>query len=178
MERLSAQVDSLYFCRMKNMILLATIIISVTSCAQLNKSIVKASAFYTVRTPGTIPVDDAGQPLAMQLNKVYNLFLEVKDSSLEWIKAWTGDKVFNLIPIAVKGRSAVIGKKRAGGKEIVMTAGEGNFLVQLELSPNNTYQKAPQALKQDDVLLQGKWKGKPFYYKIPTVTELASPEYQ
>jgi hypothetical protein len=163
---------------MKKLVLLTLIVVSLTSCAQMNKSIVKAAAFYTIPIPGTIPVDDAGQPLAIHREKVYNVFLEVKDNSTVWAKAWTDGKLFSVIPQAIKGTTVVVGKRRRDGTQIVMKAGAQSSLVQLELAPGEVYTKPPQTLANGEILLEGKWKGKNFYYKIPTVIELASPEYQ
>lgn len=163
---------------MKLIIVLAAAVASFTSCAQVNKSIVKGSAFYTIPTPGTIAVDDSGNPLPVRRNKVYTIVLEVKDGIPEWSKAWIDNKLFTVIPLAVKQSSMAVGKKRADGNEIVMEAAKGNSLLQLELSPQDSYQQPPQSLKQGELLLEGKWKGKPFYYKIPMLTELASPHYQ
>ncbi len=153
-------------------------IVSIASCAQMNKSIIKASAYYTIPTPGTIPVDDGGNEVVIKRNKVYNIFLEVNSNSIEWTKAWVADQLFNVIPLTVKGSSVEIGKKKSDDKKVVMGAAKGNSLVQLELSPNDSYVKPPQAVKPGELLVAGKFKGKLFYYKISNVIELASPEYQ
>lgn len=152
--------------------------VSLAGCAQMNKSIIKAAAFYTIPTPGTIPVDDSGNPIQIQHSKVYRIFLEVKGSSPQWTKAWIDEKLFSVIPITVKEKKVVIGKRKTDDQKIVMEAGNGNSLVQLELSPGVNSQRPPQVIKPGDLLLEGKWKGKPFYYKVSKVMELASPEYQ
>ncbi|MDB5208089.1 MAG: hypothetical protein JWR72_3164 [Flavisolibacter sp.] len=168
----------LFFCSMRIMILLAAIVISFGSCAQMNKSIVKAEAFYMIPTPGTIAVDDAGQPIPVQRNKVYSVFMEVKDSSLQWTKAWADNKFFSIIPLPINGKTAMIGNKKENDQKVVMAAGNENILLQLELAPNELFQKPPQLLTPGEVLLEGKRQGKLFYYKVSKAVELASPMYQ
>jgi hypothetical protein len=168
----------LFFCSMRVVILVATIVISFGSCAQMNKSIIKAEAFYMIPTPGTIPVDDAGQPIPIQRNKMYNVFLEVNGPVPEWTKAWTDGRFFSIISLPIKEKTTIVGKRKEDDQKVVMAAGKGNTLLQLELAPNELFQKPPQPLKRGEILLQGKWKGKPFYYTVTKVRELASPEYQ
>jgi hypothetical protein len=179
LKRLSAQVDSLlYFRGMKKLVLLTAIAISLTSCAQMNKSIVRASAFYTIPIPGTMQVDDAGQPFPIQRTKVYTIFLEVNENAFEWTKAWADGRVFNVVPHAAKESSVVAGKKVVNNEQVMVRAAKGNFLQHLELSPDETPGAPPQKINDGELLLEGKWKGKRILYKITTVTELASPEYQ
>ena len=144
----------------------------------MNKSIVRAEAFYTIRTPGTIAVDDKGQPVPIQQNKVYSVFLEVKGQVPEWTRAWADEKFFNIIALPLKEKNTVIGSIKENDQQVVMAASNGNTLLQLELSPNELFQKSPEVLKPGEVLLEGKWQGKPFYHKVQKVVELASPMYQ
>ncbi|MDQ6609902.1 MAG: hypothetical protein M3Y85_08790 [Bacteroidota bacterium] len=163
---------------MKKIMTLMLGAVSLAGCAQMNKTIIKAAAFYTIPTPGTIQVDDRGNPVQPQRRKVYNIFMEIKGPSPEWTKAWVDEKSYSVISLTVQEKKVIIGKKKSDDQKIVMEAGKGNILVQLELSPGQNYKRPPNTVMPGELLLEGKWKGKLFYYKIANVMELASPEYQ
>ena len=168
----------LFFCGMKNILIFVMLGVSLAGCAQMNKSIVKANAYFTIPTPGNIPVDDNGNPRQIQPIKVYNVFMELKGQTPEWTGAWINEKFYTLIPLPIKEQKAIIGKRKDNDQKIMMEAAAGNILLQFELAPNEALHKPPQTLKPNELLLAGKWKGKPFYYKISNIIELASPQYQ
>ncbi len=105
-------------------------------------------------------------------------FLETKGTAPEWTKAWIDKELFTLIPIILKGNSVIVGKRKSDDQRLVMAAKNGNKLMEFELAPAKAIMSPPQPLKPGEMLLEGTWKGKPFYYKISKVIELASPEYQ
>lgn len=152
--------------------------VSVAACGQINKSVVKAHAYYTVQMPGTVISEDAGGGLPR--NKVYILYLELKGEKPEWIRGWTDNHSFTLIPLPVGNDTAgvVVGKSLSGNEAIRFKARPGNQLVKLELALEEKSIASPKKIASNDVLLEGKKNGKRFYYKISGLTELASPEYQ
>ncbi len=168
----------LFFCSMKNIIALVCIATSLWSCAQTGKVVSKAQAFYTIPMPGTIAVDMEGKPRPVKHIKVYRVIVEVKISGVEWRTAWADNRQFTIITQTINDGKLPVGRRRSDDSQINIEATKGTTLMQLELSPTDNYKPPPQLLKANELLLQGKLRGKLFYYKINKVTELASPEYQ
>ncbi len=163
---------------MKKLLFLFLLVASIAACGQLNKTVVKANAYYTIPIPGTIMVDESGKQVPPPRTKVYTVYLEIKGTLPQWTKAWVDGKCFTLFQHSITHDSINIGKRYADDKKIVMKASKGNALVQLDLSPDDTEKKPPQKLGINELLLQGKLKGKPFFYKTSNLVELTSPEYQ
>jgi hypothetical protein len=157
--------------------LLSLLAFAVCSSAQASKTVIRATAFFTVPTPGTIMVDENGNPRQTQRQKVYTVFVEIKGTTPAWTKAWTDNKTFSVLARPVSGGSAVAGKRKTDDKRLVVKSSGGNVLQQLEFSPAID-QRSPQLVGPNEILLAGRVKGKTFYYKISALTELASPEYQ
>jgi len=79
--------------------------------------------------------------------------------------------------LPVNGDTAFVGKRKTDDKRVVLKASKGNLLQHLELSPASTYQSPSRAVGPNEVLLEGKLKGKIFYHKVSGLIELTSPEY-
>lgn len=163
---------------MKNTALLFLLTISIMACGQINKTIIKANAYYTIPTPGTIMVDGQGKQMPPPRNKVYTVYLEIKGQAPQWTRAWVDGKSFTLTEVPVSTGLLEVGKRYADEKKIVLKASKQNTLLQIELSPDEKPQPAPQKVGGNELFISGKLNGKPFYYKISGITELASPEYQ
>jgi hypothetical protein len=163
---------------MKKWITFLLIGFSLTSCAQISKTIIKASAYSMIPIPGTIPVNDDGTPMPLPRNVQYSVYLEVKGTPPEWQLAWIGDKQFDVRPYVFNDKKIMIGKRKKDGKQIELKAGNENKLIHLELIPKEKAGKSPKTIKAGQLLLQGKWKGKTISHSIPEIIELASPEYQ
>lgn len=153
-------------------------LIAVSSCAQQRKAVVKAYAFYMVPTPGTIPVDENGQPLEYKIDTVFSVFVETRNADMQWLRAWKKNASFALSSSRIKSGSIVVGASRPENKEIRLRAKEGHTLWQLHLSAEQKTVSAPQSLKGQDLLLQGKWKNGTVYHTIRSWTALASPLFQ
>lgn len=151
---------------------------SMSGYAQSSKAILRFNAYFTVPTPGTIMVDENGNPRQQQRQKVYVAVIETKGIKPLWTKAWAKDKFFTLVSLPVNGDSVFVGKRKTDEKRIVLKASKGNFLQHIEFSPATTYQRPPHAVGVNEILLEGKTKGRVFYHKVSGLTELASPEYQ
>ncbi len=147
------------------------------SFAQGQAPVVKAYGFYMIPMPGTIRVDDNGRPVDKR-DTVFNLYVETKGNNIHWERAWKNGSSFAVIPSRVNMAKVLVGESLSEKKKIELSPQKGGLLWQLELSDDSKHQKAPQRLSGAEVLLKGKWKNKTFYYKIKSLSELASPLYQ
>lgn len=149
------------------------------ACAQVNKTVVKAVAYYTIPVPGTIAVDENGRQMPPPRTKVFTVYLETKGIAPQWTKAWADGQSFTLIPFATGfDTTVVVGRAIRGDRNISLKPAKGNRITKLELAPDGKVTVPPQKIAGNEVLLEGSVKGKRFYYKITGLTELASPEYQ
>ena len=167
----------LFFWGMKKTVLLFSVLLSLAACAQLNKTIAKVSAYYTIPIPGTIMVDEAGKQVPPPRTKVYTVYLEKNGTPPQSTKAWVDGSSFTPVAGATGTDSVIVGKSYADGKKIVWKASKHTVLFRLELSPEETTKRLPQKLGSDQLLLEGRFNGKAFYYTISGLIQLASPEY-
>ncbi|QEC55349.1 hypothetical protein [Flavisolibacter ginsenosidimutans] len=137
---------------------------------------VKARGYFMIPTPGTIAVDDSGNPLNASRDTVFTLYVETKSKTVKWERAWKNGRSFALIPSQINKEEIVGTAKKDNGK-IVIAPGNSNTLWRLELADDQKKEKLPQAAQQG-ILLKGRSGNKPFYIVIKSLTELASPEYQ
>lgn len=163
---------------MKNLLLLPFLFGHLVSCSQTNKTIVKAQAFFTVPMPGTIPVDDEGKTIPLKRDTLYTVIAEVHGKAPQWIAAWIGTRCFTIMVSPVQDREVVAGKRFSDEAPVVVRSAARNSLWELQLTPADAKTKPALTMKQGEALLVGKLSGKPVYYKISVLTELASPAYQ
>ncbi len=157
--------------------LIIACLFTLPSCAQSKPPLAKVYGFYVIPIPGTIRVDESGRPVDKR-DTVFNVYIETKASDIHWHRAWKNGRSFAVTAFPVNAAKAVVGESRAGQRKIELSAQKGSALWQLELSDDTKHEKAPQRLLGSEVLLKGQWKNKTFYYKIKSLTELASPQYQ
>lgn len=157
-------------------VILAVCFYTVPSCAQTKIPVVKADAFYTIPVPGTIAVDENGQPRNNKRDTVFSIFAETKETNINWEKAWTNGHSYSLTSVNKTNSKIEIGE--GATKKITLTPQSGNTIWQLELSNDQKNEKPPQRLSAMEILLKGQWKNKSFFYKIKSAKELPSPMYQ
>ena len=141
-----------------------------------------AQAFVRESISGTVRVDKNGRPVNSAVSKTHLIYIETiaGDPLPQWEQAWVDGKSYAVKPVDVKDANQTIGKT-ADEKEISVIARPGNQLWQLMLTPQ-AGQTPDAALKEkmqnNAIVLTGKWKDKPFQYKIEKEKQLATLHMQ
>jgi len=151
--------------------------IAFTGCNPGKKIIKNAYAYTSIRMPGTIPVDENGKPLYKGPDTSTLVYVESIRDGIVWEHAWFGDKSFTINPVPVNNLPVELGNNKSTGEWVVVKPQMGGKIWQLVLVPSEN-SASPQTLKQDEILLQGKYKDKEFTRKISPVSEVKGPEAQ
>lgn len=159
-------------------ILLMAVATVVNAGAQTKTAGIKAKGFFVVPMPGTIPVDQNGNPMKLNRDTVFYVYAESAGRSLQWERAWHGDRSFTLIPNPVKEGKADVGEAKSNGRKIQIIPAKGATLTQLELADDEKRTKPPQRIKPNYALLKYRWNKKAYYVLVGPLTELQSPLYQ
>lgn len=166
----------LFFNGMRNLLLSSLLLCIInTSCAQV-KAIKQAKAYYYIRTPGNIPVDEKRNPIERKPDTVLNVYIEVNGKLPQWTKAWQKNHTYSITENSLQDSEIIIGKKLNSDEDIRMKKNKAHRLIVLELQ-STRIEPAPQQLKNSEILLQGTLNGKSFFYKIKNAVEIASPEF-
>ena len=161
---------------MKNIFLVCFLAIAFISSAQTKVDIVQSKAFYYLRTPGALLVDDNGNPVNKTPDTITTIYLEIRGKVPHLEKAWMYGQSFNLVPTIVKANTVNAGKKPDSDKEVTFKISKGNSLVSLELTEGKQLPK-PQKTGKDEILIQGTQNKKKFYYKVKKIMQVSSPEF-
>jgi hypothetical protein len=153
------------------------ICLSVSSCAQTKNVAVRSTGFFMIPSPGTIMADENGQAIDPVRDTVFTLYVETKNPSVKWETAWKNNRSFSVIPQPLT-TALVVGETKSTGRKISLSPSTGNTLWQLELSDDQQKTRPPQSVSGNEVLLKGVSNKKPFFVKLSSLTELASPLYQ
>jgi len=86
---------------MMRLIIIPFLCFALTACSQQKAVIKKANAFYYVRTPGTVQIDDRGNELPQLRDTVFDVYLE-SSIPMTVTKAWKNDKVYAVSAEAIK----------------------------------------------------------------------------
>lgn len=148
------------------------------ACAQTKNVVVNSSGHFYMPMRGTLPVNENGQPINSKQDTVFILFVETKENKIQWNKAWKGGTLFLVNSTQIKEAKAVVGETTPDNKKIILSPAKGNTLWQIELTGSPIYEKAPQSITHQEILLKGIRKKQVFYHRISILTELASPLYQ
>jgi hypothetical protein len=144
------------------------------SCSQSRYAIKKINAFYIVKMPGNIPVDENGNSLFKGPDTLITIYAEISGIGPEWKTAWRNDKTYTVHASLVSQTPYEAGTKESDGKKVMLTPAFGNKLWQLTLMVNKNEIKLPQKLKPGELLLSGKFMGKIIYKKIVSLVQLTT----
>lgn len=156
--------------------LLCFILITVSSCAQSKYGIKKITAFYALRTPGNIPVDENGKELYSGPDTIHTIYIEVSGkNTVKWEDAWKNNNYYTVISTKITQATFEAGMGKTANSRIIIKPAAGNTLWQLSLSPLETKPAKPAKALHDEIILQGKYNGKKVIQKISKQTELVLP---
>lgn len=161
---------------MRKLFLILFVAAAISSCAQ-PKLIRKEYAYFQVQTPG-MATGDQNQPEGKNLADTLTIiFVEVKDSSITWERAWKGGSSFTISAIEIKNYPLAIGNT-VTNERITIHPAEGNKLFLLELRKDPVAVQSPVSLDKGTVLLTGKSGSKQWTHSISHFTELTTPRHQ
>ena len=151
--------------------------ITVNSKAKAANGIVKVQIFLQERMPGTLRVDDNGQPLTQGPFLDYKAIVEtLSGKQPTFMKVWIDGVSYFATPIEVKAPYTV-GVDKSSQQPVVVNAKAGNKLWQLDLQKDETKPKQMKS-SNTNTFVEGEYKGKNFSMPINTpVIRLASPLY-
>jgi hypothetical protein len=147
------------------------------SCAQTKGVAVRSTGFFMIPSPGTIMADKNGQPIDPVRDTVFTLYVETRNPSIQWETAWKNNRSFSFTPQPLT-KAMAVGETKSTGQKISLSPSPGNTLWQLELSDDQQKTRPPRYVAGNEVLLKGISNNQPFFVKLSSLTELASPLYQ
>ncbi len=144
------------------------------ACAQRNKIIANAHAFYVVTIPGNIAVDENGRPRNAGQDTSTFVYVETTGSDPIWQYAWINDSVYQIDFSKVKENPAQVGFDKRTRTKITIPVASANTLWMLRLVPTDAKYPAPEKIMQGELLLQGVSKKTRITKKVNFQTELHS----
>jgi hypothetical protein len=160
---------------LRQLFLLSFVLIAISSCAQSKYGIKKITAFYALRAPGNIAVDEKGNELYSGPDTIHTIYIEVSGkNTVKWEDAWKNNNYYTLIGTKITQAIFEAGMDKNNNKVILKPA-TGNTLWQLSLSPSEIKMTKPAKAFQDEIILLGKYNGKKIIQKISKLTELVLP---
>ena len=167
---------------MKIFALAVSTIFFFASCS--NKyGITKASAFVRKSIAGTVRVDENGRQLNSGIAEQHLLFVETDSSKTlpQWETAWIKQQPYSIQPIEIKQAQQIIGKTN-DEKEVMLRRKKGHQLWQLVLMPLGEREINDPSLKteidENNIVVTGTWKNKPFGYVISKEEQLQPLQFQ
>lgn len=162
---------------MKWVIFLILLTTACVSCAQ-QKGIEKVYGFRQLRMPGNIAVDDNGNPLGGKPDSTEIIYIETSGEAPEWKAAYKNEKLYSVYTALLEPKPLNVGRDAKNGEQIIINIKPGNRLWELTLTRSSaSADSAPRAAKNNDIILEGTYKGKPFTKRIQNRIELVSPEF-
>lgn len=164
---------------MKTTLLSVLVLLLFVSCSR--HGIVKTYAYDRKSVAGTVRADDNGRQINSGITIQHLLFVET-DSSRGmpvWGTTWVDGSPYSVQPVKINNNQ-VIGKTMEG-EEVSIAIKKGHELWQLILSPKKDSvvdADLEQKIMTSKILLLGRWKNKPFSYKISKAKELQRLEFQ
>jgi hypothetical protein len=144
------------------------------SSAQSGYTIRKINAFYIVKMPGNIPVDENGNSLYKGTDTLLTVYIELSGKGPEWKTAWFQNVSYSVSSSLISLTPYEAGTKTSDGKKMILKPAAGNKLWQLTLQKENNTNKLPQKIKSGEILLSGKCLNKIIYTKIDSVVQLTT----
>jgi len=145
-----------------------------SSCAQTKKLVINSHAFFEQRLPGMQRTDQDGKPVPVKPDTVTIVYVETVSKDVLWETAWQNGQQYSFFSQEIVAAPFNAGRSYTEDRKITLFTESGNFLWKLYLikEPN---QKAPpdQPIKGNEILLKGKFKGKPFFKNAGKPVELA-----
>lgn len=160
----------------RQLFFLSFILIVISSCAQSKYGIKKVTAFYALRTPGNIPVDENGRELYSGPDTIHTIYIEVSGkNTIKWEDAWKNNNYYTVISTKITQATFEAGMDKTANSRVIIKPSAGNTLWQLSLSPSETKITNPAKALHNEIILRGKYKEKKITQKISNLTELVLP---
>ena len=153
-----------------------SMLLALTGCSH-RYGIQSQHAFIRKMTAGNIPVDNQGRPQSSGIQTAHLVYLELADTidKPQWDTAWIKGTAYTIQPFKITQLPVTPGKVKETQEPVNLTAGPGNSLWQLLLTPLTKATPTEEIItkmKQHPIVLSGWWRGKKAMYTIKEQTEL------
>lgn len=143
------------------------------SCAQTKKPVHNTHAFFEQRFPGKLRVDTNGKPVPIIPDTTVIVYVETTAKQVQWEMAWQNGRTYSILKQQLVKAPFKAGKLYSEDRKITVFIEEGNYLWQLYLIKEPQQSTAPgEQVKENEILLKGKYKGRFFYQKTGKPVEL------
>ncbi len=143
-----------------------------TACVQTHSLVRRADAFYTIRLPGNIAVDENGNRLPARIDTITVIYLETTTKHISWDTAWTVGKTYRIIAEPIVQTPFEAGISKQGRQKIILRPIKRNYLWQLQLLLFEQNSASPQPIRKDQIIFRGRYKGKTIIKKTDELVEL------
>jgi hypothetical protein len=148
------------------------LLLNLCVCAQTKPIIKKAHSFFTAMVPGNIPVDRDGREIPIAIDTAIVIYVEATTKLIKWDTAWFKGKSYLIITQAVTEGAVEVGIVRGDDKKTILKTPRNNFMWQLYLQPSPQQKIIYNLSGKNQIILKGKYKGKPFFQKAPMPVQL------
>jgi hypothetical protein len=148
------------------------LLVNLCVCAQNKPMIKKAWSFFTVTLPGNIPVDRQGREIPITIDTAIIIYVEASTKLIKWDTAWFNGKGYLIITQAITDGMVEAGIIRGDDKKTILRTSRNNFMWQLYLQPLPQQKIIYKPAGKNEIMLQGKYKGKAFFQKAPMPVQL------
>ena len=156
-----------------NVVMIFLMVNLLPSCAQQKKLVHNTYAFFEQRFPGKLRVDEKGEPYPIVPDTTIFVYVETTAKPVEWELAWQNGNSYSILKQELVTAPFNAGKLYSEDRPIKLFVEDGNYLWKLHLikKPNQVKRPAEQ-VKENEILLKGKYKGKSFYKNAGKLVEL------
>ena len=143
--------------------------------AQTKPIICKAYAFFEVRSPGTLRVDDKGKPVKVKPDTTFMIYAETSTKDIHWENVWKNGRCYDIASATIVPSPYEAGREKAisEGRLITLVASKNNYLWQLYANSKYTFKRSPSNIQRNQILLVGRYKNKSIFKKIENIIELS-----
>ena len=152
--------------------------IALSASCQSKSGIKKAYAFIEISNPGTIMMDDNGNPVKPNMIIHRFIYIENKGNTKPDIESVQyKNEILTVLVLPVNSSPEEAGKKKMNGEKILLNPAKGNTLWKLELQPLDPKKKINSASSVNKIIINEIKDRKHLKFIMDRDTELQGPMY-
>ena len=146
----------------RGIILFLLLVVPTIFFGQKHSIIKNIYPFFTERTPGMSQIDRDGKPYPTKIDTTLIVYVETTKSNIIWQNAFQNGKEYTISNYEILATPNNVGQLKNSKTPIILDVKMRNFLWQLYLAPAPISKKQPMIMKQDQLLINGSFKGRTF----------------
>lgn len=150
-------------------------VFALVSCAQTKSVIKQSHAFYVVRLPGIIAVDENGNPRTTNIDTLNIIYVETTTKNLVWGEAERGGAKYAVQATLVTANQFMAGINKTTQEPVVLKTADSNQLWRLLLVQNDKAEYKGTN-KAEPFIITGRNGDKKFSLTIKNQQELILPD--